>query len=136
MFILITIILYLHSYIIIIIPLTSFSYRGSDGVGKDPLICLRLPAWLPPEKNPVKMQSLLMSPSETPRKINILTELLHSVREWLRFIHFGLPNGSQLPPSPGASQNGSQMPCRCLSASSAQLAHLRHLSPASSDQPA
>ena len=57
--------------IYIYIPLTSFSYRGSDGFGKDPLICFRLPAWLPPEKNPVKMQSLLMSPSKTPRKIDI-----------------------------------------------------------------
>ena len=54
-----------------IIPLTSFSYRGSYGFGKDPLICKRLPAWVRHEKNPVKMQSLLMSPSKTPRKIDI-----------------------------------------------------------------
>ena len=45
-----------------------------------------------------------MSPSITPRAIDILKELLHSVREWLRFIDFGPPNGSQLPPPPGASK--------------------------------
>ena len=45
-----------------------------------------------------------MSPSKTPCEIEILKELLHSVAEWLRFIDFGLPNGSQLPPPPGASK--------------------------------
>ena len=53
------------------IPLTSFSYRGSYGFVKDPLKPWRLPAWVPPEQKPIKMQSLLMSPSKTPRKMEI-----------------------------------------------------------------
>ena len=44
------------------------------------------------------MQSQLMSPSKTLREIEILKELLHSVREWLRFIDFMPPNGSQTLP--------------------------------------
>ena len=39
-----------------------------------------------------------MSPSKTPRKIDIFKELLHSIREWLRFIDFRPPNGSQTLP--------------------------------------
>ena len=69
---------------------------------------------------------------------------MHSVAEWLRFIDFGPPNGSQTPPPPGASkmapewipddsQMTPQMTPRCLSASSPHLSQLR---PASSAQPA
>ena len=65
---------------------------------------------------------------------------MHSVAEWLRFIDFGPPNGSQLPPPPGASKmapewipDDSQMTSRCHSASSPHLSQLR---PASSAQPA
>ena len=39
-----------------------------------------------PSKKRVKMQSQLMSPSKTRRKIDISKLFLHSVREWLRFI--------------------------------------------------
>jgi len=42
-------------------------------------------------KNRVKMQSQLMSPSKTPRKIDISKLFVHSVREWLRCIDFKLP---------------------------------------------
>ena len=42
-------------------------------------------------KNRVKMQSQLMSPSKTPREIDISKLFLHSVREWLRFIDFKPP---------------------------------------------
>ena len=81
-----------------------------------------------------------MSPSKTNRKINILRELLHSVREWHHFYELtwlrspwetpslsdpsqmGHPN-SQMPPSglpdvprclPDASFHATHMPLRCL----------------------
>ena len=66
-----------------VIPLTSFSYRGSCGVGKDPLVPISLPVRRGPYKNDVKMQSLLISPSETLRIMVIENTLLHSVAELL-----------------------------------------------------
>ena len=97
------------------------------------MIHKRLTAWVRHEKNPVKMQSLLLSPSKTLRKIAILKELLHSVPEWLRFLDFGLPNGSQTPPPPRCFQNGSQMRLSHISSASlGQPAQLSQLSSASS----
>ena len=68
-----------------------------------------------------------MSPSKMPRKIDILKELRRSVREWLRFIDFGLPYLLLL----GASK----MAPKFFSAISAQQAQASQLSSASSAQP-
>jgi hypothetical protein len=64
------------------------------------------------------MQSQLMSPSKTPRKINISKLFLHSVRECLRFIDFKLPGSFPVvPPASGSSKNRVKMQSQLMSPS-------------------
>ena len=62
-------------------PQTGFSYRGSHGLGKGALQGTWDPWTLPRADIAVNMQPNSMVPSKIPSEIEILMELLHSVRE-------------------------------------------------------
>ena len=63
-----------------------FIRRGPGGVGKGPMKSPGTRLRCRRAEVAVNFPSTLMSPSKTHRKIEILKELLHSVREWHHFM--------------------------------------------------
>ena len=62
-----------------------FTLRGPGGVGKGPLDPASVPARCRGADIAVNIDANSMVPSKPPREIYILKELLHSVREGVKF---------------------------------------------------
>ena len=68
-----------------VIPQTVFTLRGPGGVGKGPLDPASVQARCRGADIAVNIDTNSTVPSTNPREIDILKELLHSVREGVKF---------------------------------------------------